>query len=136
MTIINEPESRAELSGSRPRLTKVRRSVEERVRVVEESLRPGASVSDVARAHGVRANQVHQWRKLYREGRLGDAAGQGVKLLPVVVPENARRATRNTGREWQEQGGVIQIELGGAQVRVEGNADVESLRTVLECLRG
>ena len=47
-----------------------KRSKAERRRVVEETLKPGASVSQVARAHGVNANQVFAWRKLYREARL------------------------------------------------------------------
>jgi len=35
----------------------------------------GASVARVARAHGVNANQVLHWRKLYLVGRLGSASG-------------------------------------------------------------
>ncbi len=40
----------------------------------------------IARQHGVNANQVFHWRKLYREGRLGEepAAGQ---LVPVRISE-------------------------------------------------
>ena len=61
---------------------KRRRSVEERRKIVEATLQPGASVSRVARRHDVNANQVFHWRKLYREGRLGErnhetAAGKG-----------------------------------------------------------
>jgi len=37
---------------------------------VEETLEPGASVSRLARKHGVNANQVFGWRKLYANGRL------------------------------------------------------------------
>ena len=50
---------------------------------MEETLAAGASVSRVARRHDVNANQVFHWRKLYREGRLGEqrsheaAAGEG-----------------------------------------------------------
>jgi transposase len=52
------------------RKTHTFRAVEEKRRIVEETLRDGASVSSVARAHGVNANQVFQWRRLYREGLL------------------------------------------------------------------
>jgi transposase len=48
-----------------------RRSVEEKRRIVEETLEAGASVARVARRHAVNANQVFYWRKKYREGRLG-----------------------------------------------------------------
>ncbi len=61
-----------------------RRSVAERRRVVEETFAPGASVARVARKYGINANQVFQWRRLYREGRLGPVSGE-VKLLPVTV---------------------------------------------------
>jgi transposase len=59
------------------------RSVEEKRRIVEEALAEGASVALVARAHGVNANLVFNWRKLYRAGRLGSSSG--AKLLPVRV---------------------------------------------------
>ena len=36
--------------------------------IVEETLQPGASVAQIARKHGVNANQVFLWRKTYREG--------------------------------------------------------------------
>jgi transposase-like protein len=39
------------------------RSKQERRAVVEETLRPGASVAVIARRHGVNANQVFHWRK-------------------------------------------------------------------------
>jgi transposase len=54
--------------------------------MVEESFQPGASVARVARAHGVNANQVFGWRRLYQRGRLGTntRAAQAVELLPVT----------------------------------------------------
>jgi transposase len=52
--------------------------------MVEETLAPGASVARVARAHGVNANQVFGWRRLYLAGRLGEPK-PGMKLLPVRV---------------------------------------------------
>jgi transposase len=45
-----------------------RRSIEEKRRIVEETLAAGASVARVARRHAVNANQVFYWRKKYREG--------------------------------------------------------------------
>ena len=53
-----------------------RRSVEEKRRIVEETLEAGASVARVARRHAVNANQVFYWRKKYREGRLGKTRQQ------------------------------------------------------------
>jgi transposase len=42
--------------------------------LVALSLEPGASVARIAREHGVNANQVFSWRRLYQRGRLGAAA--------------------------------------------------------------
>ena len=61
-----------------PEAKRRRRSIAERRQVVEETLTAGASVARVARAHGVNANQVFHWRRLYQRiaGR-GSAAGCG-----------------------------------------------------------
>ena len=48
-----------------PESKRRRRSIGERRRVVEETLAPGASVARVARAHGINANQVFHWRRLF-----------------------------------------------------------------------
>jgi transposase len=44
-----------------------------KVAIVEQTLRPGASVARIAREHGINANQVFLWRKRYREGTLGES---------------------------------------------------------------
>jgi transposase len=64
-----------------------RRSAEERRVIVEETLASGASVARVAQKYGVNANQVFQWRRLYRDGHLGAPPQTGMKLLPVSVAE-------------------------------------------------
>jgi transposase len=63
-----------------------KRSVEEKRRIVEETLEAGASVARVARRHAVNANQVFYWRKKYREGRLGK--GPSSRLLPVTLSDS------------------------------------------------
>jgi len=59
----------------------------ERRRIVEETLEAGASVARVALKHGVNANQVFQWRRLYSDGKLGAASVSAMQLLPVSVVE-------------------------------------------------
>ena len=46
------------------------RSVAEKRRIVEETLKPGASVALIARRHEVNANLVFGWRRLYQQGLL------------------------------------------------------------------
>lgn len=46
------------------------RSVQEKLRIVEEASRPGASIAAVALRNGVNANLVFGWRRLHRRGLL------------------------------------------------------------------
>ena len=96
--------------------------------VVEETLRPGASVALIARQHGINANQVFHWRKLHREGLLGDASSA---MVPVTIaPEVA--VDRPNGA--QASGGLL-IESGRLRVHIEGRPDAETLRVILAELR-
>jgi transposase len=115
--------------------------------MVEETLVPGSSIAKTARNHGVNANQVHSWRRLYERGLLGDEAEQAA-LLPVrVVPESpslsavrlnnqAVLAARPPQVRRSRSFGVIQVEVERGRLRIEGAADPMSLRVVLESLLG
>ena len=105
------------------------RSKEERRRIAEETLAPGASVAVVARAHGVNANQVFQWRKHYHEGRLGPATAS-TQLIPVRVADVLSQDVRPA----VSASGAIHIEMGKVRLRVEGKVDSECLRIILEQL--
>ena len=112
-----------------------RRSVEEKRRIVEETLEAGASVARVARRHAVNANQVFYWRKKYREGRLGESRSS--KLLPVTLSDISwGRAGRASGGSSPLAIGTMEIKLPKGQLRVTGSVETEALRTVLECLLG
>ena len=129
---VTEIATRASSTGSRPK--RQRRTEEEKRRIVEETLVEGASVARVARAHGVNANQVFGWRRLYLAGRLGGSGA--IKLLPVHVNESSPSLTpRSEGACSTSLSGTIHIELRHAQVRIEGSADPGLLRVLLECLR-
>ena len=107
-----------------------KRSVEEKRRIVEETLEAGASVARVARRHAVNANQVFYWRKKYREGRLGK--GPSSKLLFVTLSDS----TCDKSASWSSAVGSLEIELSKGTVRVAGNVDVVVLCTAIECLLG
>jgi transposase len=109
-----------------------RRSIAEKRRIVEETLVEGASVARVARAHGVNANQVFYWRKLYQAGRLGITSA--ARLLPVRVTGESSPPPAIPLPELSSSG-TIHIELRQAQVRIEGSADPALVRLLLECLR-
>lgn len=117
-------------------------SVEEKRRIVELTLVPGASVARVAQAQGVNANQVFLWRRAYQKGELLP----GSALLPVVIEADGSRAAEFTSELDAAQvaseqpvpaqpSGAIHIELPGrAAISVERGADRALLRTILESL--
>ena len=114
-----------------------RRSMAEKQGIVEETLAPGASVARVARAHGINANQVFGWRRLYLSGRLGEPK-PGIKLLPVRVSESksAPVVVEHHPADFPKpQSSTIHVEFRQAQVRIEGNPDPALVRVLLECLR-
>src|SRR5713101_2866998 len=83
-------------TGTKPK--RQYRTIDEKRQIVEETLAEGASVARVARAHGINANQVFGWRKLYLEGRLGSAS-RAIKLLPVRVSESSPSLATTTSGE-------------------------------------
>jgi len=62
-------------------------TISEKRRIVEESIAPGASVSEVARRHEVHPNQLHGWRKEARLGGLSMASGPQACFVPVEIAD-------------------------------------------------
>src|SRR5437773_4123341 len=116
------------------------RTFQEKRQIVEETLAEGASVARIARVHGINANQVFGWRKLYLAGRLGGAS-RAIKLLPVRVNESSPSLATTTSHECSPSDfansapGTIHVELRHAQVHIQGSADPALLRVLLECLQ-
>ena len=119
----------------RPLGRRRRRSAEERRLIVEEALEPGASVARVARKHGVNANQVFGWKRLYESGGLGVPTG-GMTLLPVrVVQEVAVPGKEPQAEVALPKAGTIHVELPGrALISFEGSVDLPMIRAVLRSL--
>jgi len=103
----------------------------------EETLAPGAAVARVAGSHGVNANQVFHWRRLYQRGLPGGKVQRPVGLSPVNVSESAETTamvaagSRAGAAIHPKAAKAIQIELAKGRVPMEGSADVEVLRVVL-----
>ena len=89
------------------RVKRQQRSVEEKRRIVEETLEVGASVARVAMQHAVNANQVFAWHRKYREGKLGKTS----KLLPVTITD---LPSSNSGRFGSESSPAA---IGSMEIR-------------------
>lgn len=96
---------------------------------------PGASVARIARAHGVNANQVFSWRKLYQQGAL-EVEPNAAALVPVRIAEADTHNESTPEARPSARSGVIEIEFRNARLRIEGSPDPAAVRLALECLRG
>jgi transposase len=105
---------------------------EDKLRMVRESLQPGAVVQAVADRYGVSTGQLYTWRK-----EMLAAAVSG--FVPVTVtPEVPRVEAPAPLREVAaEVPGMIEIALpSGVTVRASGRVDTAVLRGVLAELGG
>lgn len=121
-------------------------STEFKLRVVAETLEPGAQVRAVAARHGVCESLVFTWRRQARDGVL--TAPEMPMFMPVqmleapvstVEPVHSERPSASTSAATspRPQTGMIEIELGGGrQVRVGSDVNLAALRRVLTALRG
>ena len=108
------------------------RSKQERRAIVEETLKPGASVSRIARAYDINANQVFTWRRLYRQGQLEIPEGSKA-LVPVKITDALTRL-KPPSQSKTTRTGIIDIDLGHARIRIEGAADPDCVRAAVEGL--
>ena len=93
--------------------------------VVADSIVPGAVVTQVARRHGCRPQQVHDWRALARAGKLTLPAGLDPPLLVPLLSEPPVTPTPAT----------ITIDIAGASVRISGRPGVAELIDVFTALQ-
>jgi transposase len=105
-------------------------SAQQKARIVEETLMPGARLSAVARRWQICPQQIYGWRRVACQ----DAKATGSEPLgfvpivsEVVSPPPAPRAASVTP--------VIEIRLAGAVVRVSGMDDTSQLTAVLRAVR-
>jgi transposase len=116
---------------------------EEKLRILVEALKPGASVAAVADRHGVARGLVYAWLRLVREGRmpgLSMSSEAGTTFVPVRVEEAAPRqpapATRSIASA-RRRAATIEIALtNGRTIRVEESVDPAALARIVAALDG
>jgi transposase len=136
----------AELLG---RVERRRRfSVEQKLAILTEATRPGATLSAIARRHGLLPAQVYKWRRLAELGVIGVPGvselpsfvaveiTRDVPPLPAPVAEDNPAAINDAPRRRRrKKAGLIEIKLeGGCRVRVDRAVDAAALERVLDVL--
>jgi transposase len=101
--------------------------LEDKARIVAESLDPATTSSAVARRYGLHASQLFVWRQqLQRSASVAQTLG-GPGFVPALLAEDGAPPAEATGR--------MEIALGPAVVRVGVDVDGPALRRVLEVVR-
>ena len=110
-------------------------SDDEKARIVEETLVPGARVAEVARRNAVSASLVFGWHRLARDGLLG-RGGPALVPVEIVAPVPALPApTPSSVSRPRRSAGLIEIELSqGRRLLVGADVDGDALRRVLDAL--
>jgi transposase len=125
-------EDRTERSAPAKR-TKRRHSAEFKARVVEACEASGASIAGVALANGVNANLVRKW---INKKQCNAASRPTPGLLPVqVVAGIPQKAVRLVRPSVGVHSHAIEVELGGAVIRVRADFDTAAFRDVVRVLR-
>lgn len=127
------------ISGDKIVVVETRRrwTDEERRLALKDTLT--ASVSAVARQHGVAKSLLFRWRKdAGLSGKRGGVKKPCASFVPVALPAPLAVAeTPGVSSPHMPDRGLIEIELaGGRMVRVSGVVETEALKRVIAVLEG
>ncbi len=99
-----------------------------KARIVSESLRPGATVNEVAERHGLKANHLSSWRTLARQGKLvlpepEDAVEFAAMVIETTEPEPTVKPVSRA-----------EIVVGAVTIRLEEGASAARIAAIARAL--
>src|SRR5271155_1464052 len=117
-------------------------SSDEKIRLVEETLVPGAKVSEVARRNRISASLLFTWRRQARAIEAPAAVVSRFAAVRIAGPDRVAEISKPPSGELPQlrpatsgRSGLIEISLGGGRrVRVDANVDAAALARVLDVL--
>ena len=90
--------------------------------IVDETLIPGAVVSEVARRHGVAQTPLFTWRKLARTSGTADELEVEAKTGAAFGERSADRVAQRNGyrdRDWEARAGTFELRIPNPQRRAD-----------------
>lgn len=114
-------------------------SMDDKARIVAETLEPNAIIYEVARRYGLRPQQVFAWRREARK-QAASVQQESPAFVPAVVtappPEAApTRPAQPRKRKATRDAGVIELEIDGIAMRVGRGADAKTVAAVIRALK-
>lgn len=115
-------------------------SEDAKAEIMMEALRPGARVSEVARRHDLRPQQLFGW---LREARRGSEACAGPAFAPVLIDPSpsppvlapVKPEPKQRRRSRRSDDGGIELEIDGVVVRVGRGAEAKTVAAVIHALK-
>jgi transposase len=104
---------------------------EQKLSIIAESCQDGAVISDVARRHGLRPQQLFNWRNEFRKRKCGGTRA----FAPVMIADDRPSAAPAETPARVADAPLIEIVLGGATVRTRGAVDAKALAAVLRAVK-
>jgi transposase len=122
------------MSDSDTDLTALRRrrrswSLDEKRRIVDESLADGASIAEVARRYDLNANQLFTWRRQF--GVEPVAPKELAPILPVMIASDTTAA----GSDLPSTGQIEIVLAEGDRIIVWADVETAALSRVVKALR-
>jgi transposase len=114
-------------------------SQDDKMRIVEETLAPGAKVTEVARRNGIAASVVFTWR---RQARTIEKVGPCFAPVQIAAAETSGENAKPLSDDDRRlrpvpvaRVGLIEIDLGNRRrIRVDAQVDPDALARVLDVL--
>ena len=85
-----------------------RRTPQEKITIIQQTMEPGMTVSHVARLHGINAHQIFKWRRQYEDGSL-TAVASGEEVVPASelaagpISKSASFSVFRAKRQWKRR---------------------------------
>ena len=110
---------------------------EVKARIVAETLEPGATVNEVARRYGLRANHLSQWRGRARRGELVLPAvpeDDGLCVAPVIVSSPRVPSSQDDLPLKPDSSKPIESVTGAVTIRLGGNMGTDRFVEIVHAL--
>ncbi|EDK22922.1 transposase [[Ruminococcus] torques ATCC 27756] len=76
---------------------RIRKTPQEKIAIIQQTMEPGMNVSHVARLHGIQPSLLFKWKKQYQEGSL-TAVAAGEEVVPASELTAALKQVRELQR--------------------------------------
>jgi len=110
---------------------------EVKARIVAETLEPGATVNEVARRYGLRANHLSEWRGRARRGELvlpAEPEDDSLCFAPVVLSGPRALVSEEGPPNKPVSPKPIEIVTGAVTIRLDGDIGTDRLLEIVRAL--